>query len=83
MPVGRADLVAFTMMPISVVLKPGHRIRLSIAGADAAAFASVPADGPPPLYAFERGGGRRTRLLLPTAGDILLSPAINTAGETR
>lgn len=83
MPVGRADLVAFTMMPISVVLKPGHRIRLSIAGADAAAFASIPADGPPPLYAFERGGGRRTRLLLPTVGDIRLSPAITAAGETR
>lgn len=83
MPAGRAELVAFTLMPISVVLKPGHRIRLSIAGADAAAFAATPADGPAPLYGFERGQDRRTRLLLPTAGDIRLSAAITADGAAQ
>lgn len=70
MPPGRPQLVSFAMMPISVVIAPGHRIRLSIAGADAAAFARIPATGPAPVYGVQRGGDMRTRILLPTASDF-------------
>ncbi|HRD26902.1 MAG TPA: CocE/NonD family hydrolase [Caulobacter sp.] len=73
MPADRAQLVAFNMMPISVVIAQGHRVRLSIAGADAAAFARIPATGPAPVYDVRRGGDAASRLLLPTAGPIILT----------
>ncbi|MDP1737985.1 MAG: CocE/NonD family hydrolase [Caulobacter sp.] len=81
MPADRAQLVAFTMMPISVVVAPGHRIRLSIAGADAAAFARIPVTGPAPVFGVRRGGDMATRILLPTAGPIALTPAVPAAAS--
>jgi putative CocE/NonD family hydrolase len=41
--------VAFTLLPISVVIKKGHRLRIAIAGADKDNFARYPETGEPRL----------------------------------
>ena len=41
--------VSFRILPTSVVVKAGHRLRLAIAGADSGVFGRVPAEGGPTL----------------------------------
>jgi putative CocE/NonD family hydrolase len=62
--------LAFDLMPISWVFKAGHRIRISLAGADAGSFASHPglrdlvASGRTPIWRIRRGPGQ-SALILP------------------
>lgn len=42
---GRMEDVTFQLWPIAALVRAGHRIRLAIAGADAASFDPVPATG--------------------------------------
>jgi len=70
MPVGTAERVAFQLFPISVVVAAGHRIRLSIAGADASAFSRIPANGEAPVYDIHYGGSNPTRIELPVMTPI-------------
>lgn len=44
---GEAAELAFEMMPTSVLIRAGHRIRIAIAGADADTFQRVPETGRP------------------------------------
>jgi predicted acyl esterase len=48
---GRPARVTFRMLPASVIIRKGHRLRLALAGADAAVFERVPAaeEGMPTL----------------------------------
>jgi putative CocE/NonD family hydrolase len=44
---GEETVVAFGLLPISVLIKKGHRIRVAIAGADSQTFSRVPSTGRP------------------------------------
>lgn len=62
--------LSFDLMPISWVFPAGHRIRLSLAGADAGSFAVHPglremvANGRAPIWQIRRGAGQ-SALILP------------------
>ncbi|MBA3069255.1 MAG: CocE/NonD family hydrolase [Hyphomonas sp.] len=65
MPEGAPENVAFNLLPISATLARGHRIRVSVAGADASAFGRIPAIGDAPVYGLHYGGVTPTRIDLP------------------
>lgn len=46
---GEMTEITFGLMPISVLIRKGHRIRIAIAGADKSYFPRVPASGTPEL----------------------------------
>ncbi len=52
---GEAATLVFDLQPISHLWRPGHRVRLAIAGADRDQFAPPP--GPLPVWNLERGEG--------------------------
>lgn len=52
------------MIPTSVLLRAGHRVRLAIAGHDAANFVRLPAEGVPELT-VKCGGGQESWIDLP------------------
>jgi putative CocE/NonD family hydrolase len=52
---GQPALIRFGLIPTSVRLQAGHRIRIAIAGADQDVYQRLPADGTPTLT-VERGG---------------------------
>jgi len=56
--------LVFDLLPTSKLFRAGHRIRLSIAGADNANFAT-PVVVPPPPLTVHRGGQRASYLTLP------------------
>lgn len=64
---GRRERVRIRILPTSVVVKAGHRLRLAIAGADSTALERVPATGTPPTLTIHRGGGGASALELPVA----------------
>ncbi|MBK7904154.1 MAG: CocE/NonD family hydrolase [Proteobacteria bacterium] len=68
MPAGSAERVSFPLLPVSVVVQQGHRLRLAIAGADAGTFARIPAAGDPPVYSVHWGAAMPSQLWLPVAG---------------
>jgi hypothetical protein len=49
---GQAAEISFALLPTSVVLRRGHRIRLALAGADSSMFERCPADGTPRLTVY-------------------------------
>lgn len=64
MPVNSAPArVEISMLPISYRLNAGHRLRLSIAGADKGNF--QPLSGPVPLYTLQFGPAMPPTLILP------------------
>jgi putative CocE/NonD family hydrolase len=63
---GQPALLAFALMPISVRLAAGHRLRIAIAGADADTFTRIPAAGELEL-SLHRRPGAASRVLLPVA----------------
>jgi uncharacterized protein len=44
---GRLAELRFGLLPTSVLIRKGHRIRVAIAGADSGTFARIPATGNP------------------------------------
>jgi predicted acyl esterase len=44
---GEPATIRFALLPTSIVLRKGHRIRVALAGADASLFQRFPADGTP------------------------------------
>ena len=64
MPPRRPERVSIRILPISAVVKAGHRLRLAIAGADSAALERVPPTGTPTLT-IHRGGREASVLELP------------------
>jgi putative CocE/NonD family hydrolase len=61
---GEMAEVSFQLWPISVLLAPGHRLRLAIAGADAAVFDQLPEEGDVSL-AVQSGGDEGSTLMVP------------------
>ena len=47
MPINQTEEITFQLLPTSVLIKAGHKIRIAIAGADNGTFARVPATGSP------------------------------------
>jgi len=58
---------SFTLSPISVVVRRGHRIRLAIAGADADTFERLPASGDTPVYTLMRDRSHPSYVGIPSA----------------
>ena len=44
---GEIATLPITLIPTSVLVRKGHRLRLALAGADASAFVRLPAEGDP------------------------------------
>lgn len=67
MPAGGAEDISFTFFPISAMIRAGHRIRISLAGADIDFYERVPAEGTP-TYTFFLGGEAPSYVDLPVVG---------------
>lgn len=61
---GQIGEVSFAMLPLSVVVRRGHRLRIAIAGHDNGNFERVPAQGDP-VWKIQRGSENASRILLP------------------
>ena len=61
---GETAVIEIRLNPISVRIERGHRVRVAIAGADAAIFRRVPADGTPTLT-LERNSEHTSFVELP------------------
>ncbi len=61
---GDTMYVEITMNPISVVLPPGYRIRLSLAGHDGTSFPRIPEDGSP-VWQVGRNAAEPSMLVVP------------------
>jgi len=64
---GEVAEISITLCPISVLISVGHRIRLAIAGHDAALKTRYPLDGIPELR-FQRNSAQASYLQLPVMG---------------
>jgi putative CocE/NonD family hydrolase len=64
---GQTYPMEIEMFPVSALLRQGHRLRFSLAGADADAMPRVPESGPAPKLTVYRGGARRSRVVVPMA----------------
>ena len=64
---GEVAEISITLCPISVLIFSGHRIRLAIAGHDAAMKTRYPVDGNPELR-FYRNSAHASYLQLPVVG---------------
>jgi hypothetical protein len=61
---GVPETVRFALLPVSWQLRPGSRLRIAVAGADADHFAQV-TPGRPPLLKFTLGGANASFVDLP------------------
>ncbi len=52
---GESAELNFTLNPISVLIRHGHRVRIAVAGADDKVFRQIPAEGEPPILTFYCG----------------------------
>ncbi|HEX7114554.1 MAG TPA: CocE/NonD family hydrolase [Steroidobacter sp.] len=64
---GETAEIVLDLIPIAYLVRKGHRLQLSIAGADQDNFAALP--GPPPLYHIHWGPSAPSRILLPIVRD--------------
>jgi uncharacterized protein len=62
---GKIAELKFALLPTSVLIRKGHRIRVAIAGHDKSVFARIPAEGTPTI-SVERNRGRASFIELPT-----------------
>jgi putative CocE/NonD family hydrolase len=61
MPVGEIEEVAFATFPVAALLRAGHRLRVSIAGADASAFRRY-SEGRADAFELERSAARPSHI---------------------
>lgn len=61
---GLVERFRFAMLPLSALLKKGHRLQLAIAGADKDTFIRLPKDGNPELRIY-RGAEFASAIILP------------------
>jgi putative CocE/NonD family hydrolase len=64
MPIGRSELLKFSLLPIAWTFAKASRIQISLAGADHDHFAQTP-HGRPPLLTLHSGGAHASMLELP------------------
>jgi len=67
---GEVAEISITLFPISVLICKGHRIRLAIAGHDAALKTRYPQEGTPELR-FQRNAAQASSLQLPVMGTLV------------
>ncbi|HEX8144450.1 MAG TPA: CocE/NonD family hydrolase [Pyrinomonadaceae bacterium] len=84
---GQVTELRFGLMPTSVLLRRGHRIRIAIAGHDKSVFARIPAEGTP-VITVERNRGRASFVELPivrrpSRPDAPVNLLITPAGQAR
>ena len=70
MPPGEAVEVSIRLWPIAALIRAGHRIRISVAGADAGMFDPLPVDGSATLT-VHRGSDNGSRIVLPVVEEGL------------
>jgi putative CocE/NonD family hydrolase len=63
---GEVTEITFELMPVSVVVRAGHRLRVAIAGADADTFRRIP-DGGVPIIAVYHDATHPSHIALPIA----------------
>ena len=63
---GQVAELSFGLLPTSVLIRQGHRIRIAIAGADKDTFAQIPSQGPPPTITVQRNEVHASFVDLPT-----------------
>lgn len=68
MPSGEMVEITFGLLPTSVLIRRGHRIRLAIAGADADTFVQIPAQSTPPTWQISRSTTLPSCIRLPIVG---------------
>lgn len=61
---GKVAEIKFGLLPTSVLIRKGHRIRVAIAGHDKSVFARIPAEGTP-VITVERNKSRASFIELP------------------
>ena len=61
---GEVTEIKFGLLPVSVLIKKGHRLRVAIAGHDKSVFARLPATGTP-VFTIERNKSRASFIELP------------------
>lgn len=61
---GQMATLAFELMPTSVLVPEGHRLRVAIAGADADTFRRIPEEGHP-IVTLHLGGVHASHVVLP------------------
>jgi uncharacterized protein len=64
---GEITQITFELMPVSVVVRGGHRLRVAIAGADADTFRRIPDEGVPIIMMY-RSAAHPSHVVLPIAG---------------
>jgi putative CocE/NonD family hydrolase len=64
---GEITEIPFELMPVSVVVRAGHRLRVAIAGADADTFRRIPEEGVPIITVY-RDATHASYIALPVAG---------------
>jgi predicted acyl esterase len=61
---GEITEITFELMPVSVVVRAGHRLRIAIAGADADTLRRIPEEGAPIIMVY-RSAARASHITLP------------------
>jgi predicted acyl esterase len=64
---GEVTEIGISLLPVSVVIRKGHSVRVAIAGHDAAMGDRCPAEGVPEIV-LERNAGYPSRVILPVIG---------------
>jgi uncharacterized protein len=64
---GEIAEITFELMPVSVVVRAGHHLRIAIAGADADTFRRIPEKGAPTIMVY-RSVTHPSQIALPIKG---------------
>ena len=64
---GETAEITFELMPVSVIVRAGHRLRIAIAGADADTFRRIPEEGAPIIMVY-RSAAHPSHVALPIIG---------------
>jgi len=62
---GEVAELRFGLLPTSVLIRKGHRLRIAIAGHDKSTFQRIPMNGPPPVITLERNRRNASFIELP------------------
>lgn len=66
---GHPSLLEIELLPTSIIVPAGHRIRISLAGADSGSFRRIPESGSTPRWQVFRSDKMPSRLRLPVRVD--------------
>ena len=72
---GERFLMEIEMFPVSALVRAGHRLRFSFAGADADAMPRIPHAGPAPTIIIHRTAEARSQIIVPMRPFVEPEPA--------